>query len=550
MWLVGLVFGAVAGFLSLVGLVEALHARWVVDRVLSVGQTLLLALPLAAGAVVARRRGGSVGRGLLAGLGAGATVGLCVGVLVWLNTRVNVRAMFVNASPTLFELLSGGGSPEAPWPFTVGVGGLLGLLGAAASQIGGRWVRPVAMGCAGVLGFALFQELVQLVLQPEGLAAIRDWLFVSGGGPTAHGAATVFCVGAVGSMLRSTARRVAVPPRVARVVWIILGLLVLGLLPVAGGPFIAQVLVIVGLYMLMGLGLNLEVGLAGLLDLGFVAFFAIGAYTVGLLTSLGQYGIAHWSFWAALPVAVLVSLVAGVILGIPVLGIRGDYLAIATLGFGEIVRLLVLSDALRPWLGGSQGILAIPKPALAGFELSGPQHLYYLTVFTSAVVAYVAWRLQESRLGRAWMAIREDEDVAEALGINLVSVKLLAYGLGAAFAGAAGAIFAAMVGSVFPHSFQLLISIQVLALIIVGGIGSLPGVVVGAAVLIGLPELLREFGEFRFLVYGAALVAMMLLRPEGLLPAAAQQRELRALAEERAAQVGPAGQKVPAGGGT
>jgi len=281
----------------------------------------------------------------------------------------------------------------------------------------------------------------------------------------------------------------------------------------------------------MGLGLNLEVGLAGLLDLGFVAFFAIGAYTVGLLTSTGPLGIAHWSFWTALPVAVVVSLVAGVILGIPVLGIRGDYLAIATLGFGEITRLLVLSDFLRPWLGGSQGVLAIPKPFVGPYELFGPQHLFYVTLAGSALVAYVAWRLERSRLGRAWMAIREDEEVAEALGVNLVQVKLLAYGLGAAFAGVAGAIFAVMVGSVFPHSFQLLISINVLALIIVGGLGSTPGVVVGSLALVGLPELLREFGEFRFLVYGAVLVAMMLLRPEGLLPAAARRRELRETAE-------------------
>jgi branched-chain amino acid transport system permease protein len=233
-----------------------------------------------------------------------------------------------------------------------------------------------------------------------------------------------------------------------------------------------------------------------------------------------------------LPVAVLMSLIAGIVLGIPVLGIRGDYLAIATLGFGEIVRLLVLSDALRPWLGGSQGVLGIPKPVIGGFELATPLHLFYLTLVSSAIVAYFAWRLRDSRLGRAWMAIREDEDVAQALGINLVSVKLLAYGLGAAFAGVAGAIFAAMVGSVFPHSFVLLISINVLALIIVGGMGSIPGVIVGAAALVGLPELLREFGEFRFLIYGALLVAMMLLRPEGLWPAAQQQRELREAGEE------------------
>ncbi len=536
MWRVGLVFGAVASFVSLAGLVEALHGRWVVDGVLSTGQVLLLAIPMASGWTAARRSSGSLAARVGAGLVAGATVGLCVGLLVWLRSQVDLRGMFVNASPALFQLLSGGRPPQAAWPAAVAAGGVMGLVGAAGACAPARVTRPLLVGASAALSLALFQELVLLVLQPESLAPVRDWLFVAGGGPTAQGMAAVLTLSAALAALRHASRgragRLALPPRAQRMAWSVVGVLLLAALPVAGGPFLAQVLVIVGLYTLMGLGLNLEVGLAGLLDLGFVAFFAIGAYTVGLLTSVGEHGIAHWSFWAAVPVAVLVSLIAGVILGIPVLGIRGDYLAIATLGFGEIVRLLVLSDALRPWLGGSQGVLAIPKPVLAGFEFSGPQHLYYLTVVASAVVAYVAWRLQDSRLGRAWMAIREDEDVAEALGINLVSVKLLAYGLGAAFAGVGGAIFAVMVGSVFPHSFQLLISIQVLALIIVGGMGSIPGVMVGSAVLIGLPELLREFGEFRFLVYGAVLVAMMLLRPEGLLPAAAQRRELRAVEEE------------------
>jgi branched-chain amino acid transport system permease protein len=311
-----------------------------------------------------------------------------------------------------------------------------------------------------------------------------------------------------------------------RLLALTVGVATLLMVPLVAGPFLSMVLVIVGLYTLMGLGLNLEVGFAGLLDLGFVAFFAIGAYTVGLLTSTGQHGIAHVSFWTAVPVAVLVSLIAGVILGVPVLRIRGDYLAIATLGFGEIVRLLVLSDFLRPWLGGSQGVLGIPKPAIRAFEFAGPEQLFYLTLASSALVILVAMRLRDSRLGRAWMALREDEDVAEATGINLVNIKLLAYGLGAAFAGMSGAIFAVMVGSVFPHSFQLIISINVLALIIVGGMGSMPGVVVGSLVLVGLPELLREFAEFRFLVYGAALVLTMQLRPEGLWPAAAQRREL------------------------
>ncbi|MDQ7800877.1 MAG: branched-chain amino acid ABC transporter permease [Armatimonadota bacterium] len=538
MWRVGLVFGAVAWFVSLVGLVEALHGRWVVDGVLSAGQVLLLAVLLASGWTAARRFSASLVGRLWAGLLAGATVGFCVGLLVWLRSLVDLRTMFVNASPALFQLLSGGQPARVAWAAAVAVGAGVGLVGGAGACTPARVVRPILVGAAAALSLALFQELVLLVLQPEPLAPVRDWLFVAGGGPTAQGIAATFAFSAALAALRQAswgrAGRVALPPKAQRVLWSFVGVLLLAALPIAGGPFVAQVLVIVGLYTLMGLGLNLEVGLAGLLDLGFVAFFAIGAYTVGLLTSVGDHGIAHWSFWAAVPVAVLVSLIAGVILGIPVLGIRGDYLAIATLGFGEIVRLLVLSDALRPWFGGSQGVLAIPKPVLAGFEFSGPQHLYYLTVVASAVVAYVAWRLQDSRLGRAWMAIREDEDVAEALGINLVSVKLLAYGLGAAFAGVGGAIFAVMVGSVFPHSFQLLISIQVLALIIVGGMGSIPGVIVGSAVLIGLPELLREFGEFRFLVYGAVLVAMMLLRPEGLLPAAAQRRELHAAEEEPA----------------
>jgi branched-chain amino acid transport system permease protein len=235
-----------------------------------------------------------------------------------------------------------------------------------------------------------------------------------------------------------------------------------------------------------------------------------------------------------------------VLLGIPVLKTRGDYLAIVTMGFGEIIRLLVLSDFLRPWLGGSQGVLAIPKPMIGGFEFRGPEQLFYVTLGGVALVIFVAIRLRDSRLGRAWIAVREDEDVAEAMGINLVNVKLLAFGVGATFAGVGGAIFAVMLGSVFPHSFQLLISFNVLALIIVGGMGSIPGVVVGSLTLIGLPELLREFSEFRFLVYGAALVLMMQLRPEGLWPEAGRKRELR---EGEAAAAPPGGSGARAQGG-
>jgi branched-chain amino acid transport system permease protein len=294
----------------------------------------------------------------------------------------------------------------------------------------------------------------------------------------------------------------------------------------------------VGLFILMGMGLNLEVGIAGLLDLGFVAFYAVGAYTTALLTADSPFALANLSYWEAMPIAVLASVIVGIIFGIPVLKVRGDYLAVATLGLGEIVRVIVLSDAAAPLLAGAKGILNIPRPAIGNFVFTTPVSLFYVALVASVVAAYFAWRLEDSRLGRAWMAIRDDEDVAQALGINLIRVKLLAYGLGAAFAGLAGSIFATMLGTIYPHSFQLIISINILALIIVGGMGSLPGVALGAAVLIGLPEALREFGEFRFLFYGLAIIAVMRIKPEGLWPSAAKRREMQIDAETAALQAG------------
>ena len=296
---------------------------------------------------------------------------------------------------------------------------------------------------------------------------------------------------------------------------------------------------LVGLYILMGMGLNLEVGLAGLLDLGFVAFFAVGAYTTALLTADAPHALAHLSLLGRRRRSpCCCRSCVGVLFGLPVLGVRGDYLAVATMGLGEIVRVIVQSDFAAPLLGGAQGILQIPKPRLGDFVLGGPVALFYLTLVASAIAAFVAWRLENSRLGRAWMALRDDEDVAQALGINLIRSKLLAYGLGAAFAGLAGSIFATMLTSVYPSSFQLLISINVLALIIVGGMGSLPGVVLGSIALIGLPELLREFGEYRYLFYGAVLIVMMRLRPEGLWPSDVRQRELHAADETLALDAG------------
>jgi branched-chain amino acid transport system permease protein len=307
---------------------------------------------------------------------------------------------------------------------------------------------------------------------------------------------------------------------------IALGVLLMLILPFILRTYLTEVINNVGLYVLMGLGLNIVVGFAGLLDLGYVAFFAIGAYTMGVLTSTSALGVAGLSFWVALPFSVLAAVTAGIILGIPVLRMRGDYLAIVTLGFGEIIRLLALSDWLKPVIGGAQGILMIPKASIFGFEFVAPESLYYLILIGCVIAAFVSWRLRDSRLGRQWMAMREDEDVAEATGIPLVKTKLLAFAIGAGFSGLSGAVFASKLSSVFPHSFNLLVSINVLCLIIVGGMGSLPGVVVGALVLIGLPEFLREFAEYRYLMYGALLIVMMLVRPEGLWPSEVTKREL------------------------
>jgi branched-chain amino acid transport system permease protein len=232
------------------------------------------------------------------------------------------------------------------------------------------------------------------------------------------------------------------------------------------------------------------------------------------------------TFWEALPFAVGVATLAGILLGIPVLGMRGDYLAIVTLGFGEIIRLVALSDWLKPYIGGSNGITRIPKPSLGPIVFDDQQSLYFLILVGILLAVFVSTRTKYSRLGRAWMALREDEDVAQAMGIDLVRTKLMAFATGAAFAGLSGAFFATKLTSIYPHSFHLLVSINVLCVVIVGGMGSIPGMIIGALALVGLPEILREFSEYRLLLYGAALVLMMLNRPEGLLPEARRSLEL------------------------
>jgi branched-chain amino acid transport system permease protein len=315
----------------------------------------------------------------------------------------------------------------------------------------------------------------------------------------------------------------------------IVGIAALLILPQISTGFVSLVLVNVAFYLMLALGLNIVVGYAGLLDLGYVAFYAVGAYTMGVLISpsssiSGPITAAvgpEWAFWVALPLVLIVAALVGILIGAPVLRLRGDYLAIVTLGFGEIARVLFGSDALRDWVGGPNGVVGLPNLTVPGFgEMTGPQDYFYPAMAFAAFAAFVAWRLSKSRTGRAWNALREDESVAEATGVNTTNYKLLAFALGGTLGGLSGALFAVQLTTVFPGSFLLIVSITVLAIIILGGMGTIRGVIVGALILVGLPDALREFGEYRFLVYGAALVAMMILRPEGLFPSRTRRAEL------------------------
>ncbi|HUL23951.1 MAG TPA: leucine/isoleucine/valine transporter permease subunit [Thermodesulfobacteriota bacterium] len=532
---IGLIGGVVEALLSLIGMIEAFSQRDIISHIISMGHMLLLLVVLLMGYLAAKRTPGTKPLRVLSNsLISGLIVGGVLALLVMVGGMVNLRKVFINASPHLYKLLTFDQGIKASIPLLLGGGALSGLLAGILylAPVSLRRVLIVSLGS--VVGAGVLQDLLRPIFTLWGpLAVMNEWLFTANG-LTFYGAIGLLVLMVIVSYAwtqKGKAVRAGLeglPPktqralRITRLLFLILLLLVL---PQILGLFLSEVLTIVGLYVLLGLGLNIVVGFAGLLDLGYVAFFAIGAYTTGVLTS-PELGFFNLSFWGALPFVVFMGALSGILLGTPVLKMRGDYLAIATLGFGEIIRILVLSDFLRPWLGGAQGIGKIPKAHIGSFEIATPQQIYYLILAGCLLVGFVSWRLRDSRLGRAWMAVREDEDVAQAMGINLSSTKLLAFATGAAFSALSGAIFASKLGSVYPHSFNVMISINILCLIIVGGMGSIPGVLVGAIALVGLPELLREFAEYRLLVYGAALVAMMLLRPEGLWPEASHRREL------------------------
>jgi branched-chain amino acid transport system permease protein len=279
----------------------------------------------------------------------------------------------------------------------------------------------------------------------------------------------------------------------------------------------------VGIYVLLAMGLNVVVGQAGLLDLGYVAFFAIGAYSMAILgTDIGP----QWSFPEILPVAIAIAMVAGAVLGTPTLRLRGDYLAIVTLGFGEIVRITAVNtDAI----GGPRGISNIPHPPNVGgvrFGLLDPKPYYWLLLTLVIVTILLLRRLERSRVGRAWTAIREDEDAAALMGVPVFKFKLWAFAIGAGFGGLGGTLYASKVTFINPNTFTLILSILILSAVVLGGSGNLAGVIVGAVVIAYLPERFRNFEEYRVLVFGAALVAMMVFRPQGLIPSRRRAAEL------------------------
>jgi branched-chain amino acid transport system permease protein len=554
----GAVAGGVAIYLAMVGLFTAFADRPIVPGIgtesgpglLTMGWVMMALGVLLAGLHVAgslHQPSGpqssiawAIGGAGLSGLVGGAILGL----FILLASAVDLRSIFVPVTPRLLDLLAFGQAPAIGAMLVTALGAAIGALAGGLQVLDPRDRGAVLTALGTVLLVALLEPILRPILGQLELGDVSGFLF-TGGGLSLPAAGVI--LGAVGALSWTLARpaapyrerlqsRPAEQRRNTGIGIAVAALLALLLLPQVSTGFVSLVLVNVGFFLMLALGLNIVVGYAGLLDLGYVAFYAVGAYTMAVLISPassidGPFTALvgpEWSFWLALPVVMIVAAIVGILIGAPVLRLRGDYLAIVTLGFGEIARILFGSDALRSWVGGPSGVVGLPNLHIpvVGLELTGPGDYFYPVVAFAAFAAFIAWRLSTSRTGRAWNAMREDESVAEATGVNTTNYKLLAFALGGSLGGLSGALFAVQLRSVFPGSFLLIVSITALAIIILGGMGTIRGVIVGALILVGLPEALREFGEYRFLVYGGALVAMMVLRPEGLFPSRIRRAEL------------------------
>jgi branched-chain amino acid transport system permease protein len=558
----GAAAGVVTIFLALVGLIGNFTDVYLIgDQITFAGLMLVLPAFIAGLAAAAPRvEGGerhemrlseAMTAAAVAGAAAGVTFGLAVVLADWIGVE-RIRAVFLNVTPQLMEFVTFGQATGVGAVLIVVISAAAGVFGGALRAAPPPVRRPVTAALVVVLVFGFLQRVIPIAL--DQLKLERDWLYSPEfDGLTWLGAVVVGTVAAgvsvlssrFGDRLRGSIARAgggggpAITP--ARLVAGLVALALLLVAPVLLGSVISEVLGTVMVFALLGIGLNIVVGYAGLLDLGYVFFFALGAYSLALLTgaTLNAYGIppepaisGDLNFYFAIPIVMLIAATAGLLVGAPVLRLRGDYLALVTLGLGEMVTVLVGSPWLVPLVGGPSGMRGITDAAIGGLAFRDPQRFYYLALAFVGLAAFVSWRLSTSRIGRAWTAMREDEQTADAMGISTTRFKLLAFAIGGAIGSLGGALFAVKIGSLTPASFQVLVSIQVLGLVILGGMGSIPGVIVGALVLVGLPGLLREFEEYRFLAYGAAVVAVMVLRPQGLVPNVRRSRELQD--EERA----------------
>ena len=561
----GVIAGIVTIFFAAVGLIGNFADLNLIGEVVTFALLMILLSPVVAGYVTSRPRvvAGQVAARSQAeaapiGAVAGATAGALFGAFVVFVDAFGVeriREVFVNISPALMDYLLSGRTAIVTAALLVIASAVAGAVGAVYRTLPDGVRKPIGTAVWVTLLFGFLQRIIPIALDQLGIE--RDWLYSKvTGGLTWVGAAAVALVSAGASVLKARkgdAIRGALTPRrpgdgetddgsrrgpvtPLMIVVMLAGLAVLLVAPYVLGSVIAEVLGTVMVFALLGLGLNIVVGYAGLLDLGYVFFFTLGAYALALLTGatlntfIGSSEPAislNLNFYVAIPIVVLIAAASGVLIGAPVLRLRGDYLALVTLGLGEMIVVLVTSPWLEPLVGGPQGMRDITNAPIGDFGFREPQHFYYLGLAFVVLALFVSWRLASSRIGRAWTALREDEQVADAMGVSTTTYKLLAFAMGGAIGAVGGALFAVKIGSLTPATFQVLVSIQVLGIVILGGIGSLPGVIVGSLVLVGLPGLLREFEEYRLLAYGAALVAVMILRPQGVVPNVRRSRELR-----------------------
>ena len=555
----GAIAGVVTIFLAAVGLIGNFTDLNLIGTQVTFALLMIVISPVLAGYVVTSPRveGGervafTLGQAASAGVVAGALAGAIFGAFVVFVDVFGVdriRPIFLNISPTLMDYLTQDRPVIVAAAIIVAASVAAGAAGAVYRVLPDGIRKPLGSAVWVTLLFGFLQRIVPIAL--DQLDIERDWLYSKvTRGLTWPGAILIALVTAGISVLKARQgetlrgairgrgngeRRGPLTLTPLSIVLALAGLGAVLIAPHVLGSVIAEVLGTVMVFALLGIGLNIVVGYAGLLDLGYVFFFTLGAYSLALLTGatlntfVGSTDPAvalDLNFYVAVPVVIVIAAIAGVLIGAPVLRLRGDYLALVTLGLGEMIVVLVTSPWLGPLVGGPQGMRDITNAAIGNFGFRDPKHFYYLAFAFVVLALFVSWRLANSRIGRAWTALREDEQVADAMGVSTTSYKLLAFAMGGAIGSVGGALFAVKIGSLTPASFQVLVSIQVLGIVILGGIGSLPGVIVGSLVLVGLPGLLREFEEYRLLAYGAAVVAVMLLRPQGLIPNVRRSREL------------------------